>query len=439
MAFDPRKSDLRLREILKPTLVVGLGVGVLLFSSFLVWASLAPIGSAAIASGNVSPDSSRKVIQHLEGGIVRQINVIEGQRVEKGMVLVTLEPVIARAQHNARRQQWMRLQVVKARLEAHSSDTDKFEPPAFPKEEQDSAFASFVSTQASLFGARRKAYVEREQIFRQQIEQLKQQSEAKKRENESLGKQRGFLEAEIADKEELLAKNLARRPEWLALQRARADMMGRVDSNFAELGRIQERIGEVELSIATNRTQFNQEISDQLVKANAEIAQLEETMPATADILRRTDIVAPTDGTVLNLRFKTVGGVVKPGEAILDLVPLNDDLIIDARLSPNDIDVVHKGLQAEVYLTPYVSRHTPRLIGTVIHVGADITRDPASGSAGYFEVRIKIDKNELGHAKNITMTPGMPAEVYIFTGTRTFGQYIIDPLVKSFRRAFRED
>jgi HlyD family secretion protein len=162
-------------------------------------------------------------------------------------------------------------------------------------------------------------------------------------------------------------------------------------------------------------------------------------------VLKRTDIIAPADGLVLNIRFKTIGGVVRPGEALLDIVPVNEDLYIDAKLSPNDIDVVRLGQPAEVYLTPYVSRNAPRLVGELTRIGADIVREqapagaPQAQSAGFFEIRVRIDKSELARTSSMVMSPGMPAEVYILTGTRTFAQYFLDPIVKSFRRAFRED
>ena len=443
-----------LRQILKPIVVVGIGFGVLMLCSLAVWAGRAPLASAAVAQGNVSPDSGRRVIQHLEGGIIRAINVKDGQHVKEGEVLYTLEPVQARAQFASKHQQWMRLMVTRARLETQRSSESEFIPPSFPAYEKDAGFQRFVADQVALFGFRRKSLLERDQILGQQILQLDQQRDAKNKENDSLSKQLAFLDDEIGDKKQLISQNLARKPEWLALERARADIMGRMASNQSEIARIGERVGEIKLSILTNRTQYDQDISDQLTKTNTDIAQLEETLPASQDILTRTDIIAPVDGIVFNLRFKTVGGVVRPGEALLDIEPVDDDLIIDAKLSPNDIDVVHQGLIAEVYLTPYVSRHTPRLKGTVIRVSPDIMRDtsqggmpnaPGSGAAQgpgggpYYEVKVRIDRHEFsGLASDLHLFPGMPAEVYIMTGTRTFAQYLTDPLAKSFRRAFRE-
>ncbi|MGI8526478.1 MAG: HlyD family type I secretion periplasmic adaptor subunit [Pseudolabrys sp.] len=442
-----------LRRSLATVVAVGFGIGVLLCGSLAVWASRAPLASAAVASGNVSPDSGRRVIQHLEGGIIRAINVTDGQVVKEGQVLYTLEPIQARAQFASKRQQWLRLQVTRARLEAHLRGDSEFAAPTFAESETDAGFKKFAADQVLLFYIRRKSLSEREQILRQQLLQLDQQTSAKKKENESLDKQQAFLEDEIADKKDLIAKNLARKPEWLALERSRADIMGRIDSNLAEVARIAERAGEIKLSILTSQTQFEQDASDQLTKTNSDIAQLEETLPASEDVLRRTDIVAPVDGTVFNLRFKTIGGVVRPGEALLDIEPQSDDLIIDAKLSPNDIDVVRPGLPAEVYLTPYVSRHTPRLKGTVMRVSPDIMREGSPGGAqpgsagasgpaampSYYEVKVRIDRHEFsGLAEDLRLFPGMPAEVYIMTGSRTFAQYFTDPLLKSFRRAFRE-
>jgi HlyD family type I secretion membrane fusion protein len=419
----------------------------------LFWASRAPLASAAVAQGNVSPDSGLRIIQHLEGGIIRAIYVHDGEAVKKGQVLFTLEPVQARAQYASKRQQWLRLEVTRARLETHVRNQTSFNPPVFAESTNDADFQKFVDDQTSLFSFRRKSLLERERILQQQVLQLGQQTEAKIKENDSLEKQQVFLDEEITDKRKLFAENLVRKPEWLALERARADIIGRIGSNAAEIARIGERASEVKLSILNNRTQFEQDISDQLAKANGDIAQLEETLAASKDVLERTDITSPIEGTAFNIHFRTVGGVIKPGEALLDIVPANDDLIIDAKLSPNDIDVVRPGLTAEVYLTPYVSRHTPRLKGKVIRVSPDIVQGPstdaaASSRAGstvtgaptsFYEVKVQIDRSEFsGLAKNMELYPGMPAEVYIMTGTRTFAQYFLDPLRKSFRRSFRE-
>jgi HlyD family secretion protein len=435
-------SASKLRRLLMPTLLVSVAAGALMTGSLGTWASRAPLASAAIAPGIVSPDSGRQPVQHFEGGILRDIKVSEGSQVKKDTVLFTLEPIQARAQVQAKRQQWVRLQVIRARLDAHLADAATFTPPQFPNYAPDESVKSFIATQVALFNARRNSVIEREQILTQQIEQLKHQTIAKTREIESQRKQRAFLEEEILDKKELIGKNLARKPEWLALERARAEVTGRTEANTAELARIAERTREIELSILTNRTTFQQESSDMLVKTNTEISQLEETLPANEDILKRTDIVAPFDGIAVNLKFKTIGGVVRPGETLVDLVPQNDDLYIDAKLSPNDIDVVRAGLDAEVYLTPYVSRHMPRLMGKVTRVGADVVKEqqPASAvAASYFDIRVKIDKAEIARANVPVMSPGMPAEVYVLTGTRTFVQYFLDPIAKSFRRAFRED
>jgi HlyD family type I secretion membrane fusion protein len=433
----------RLRAMLSGTVLVGLGIGGVMLCALVLWGVMAPLASAAVAPGNVNPDSSRKTIQHLEGGIIRAIDVKEGDRVTQGQPLFSLEPLAAKAIYTAKRQQWMRLQVTRGRLQAHRAGQETFDPPSFPNDVADADFDKFVKDQVQLFESRRRNFIEREQILRQQIAQLKQQAAAKTQENASLEKQGEFILEEIEDKRELMSKNLARKPEYLALMRANADLMGRKESNTAELARIAERIGEVELSIVGNKTQFDQDISDQMAKNNSDIAQLEETLAASEDVLKRTEIRAPVAGTVINMRFKTVGGVVRPGEALVDIVPANDTLIIDAKLSPNDIDVVHRGQMAEVYLMPYVSRHTPRLKGTVMYVGADIARDSpqasAAGAPPYYELKIKVDAKELHHAAGLEMYPGMPAEVYVMTGSRSFIEYLVDPIRKSFRRAFVED
>jgi HlyD family secretion protein/epimerase transport system membrane fusion protein len=203
----------RLRAMLSGTVLVGLGIGGAMFCALAMWAIMAPLASAAVAPGNVNPDSSRKTIQHLEGGIIRAIDVKDGDRVTKGQPLFSLEPLAAKAIYTSKRQQWMRLQVTRARLEAHRANQPAFTPPSFPQYAADADFAKFVRDQVDLFVSRRQNFIEREQILRQQIAQLKQQAEAKTQENASIDKQHDFILEEIEDKRELLSKNLARKPD----------------------------------------------------------------------------------------------------------------------------------------------------------------------------------------------------------------------------------
>jgi HlyD family type I secretion membrane fusion protein len=406
-----------------------------------VWAAVAPLASAAIAPGVVSPDSSRKTIQHLEGGIIREINVRQGDEVKAGQVLIRLEIVQATAAFSARREQWLRLQGMRARLTAHEAERESFDiaPLLALATAEDAEFRGFIENQARLFAVRRQGIAERTDILRQQIRQLQAEIEARKSENRGLAEQIRLLEEEERDKLELLRRNLLRRPEILALQRLMAETRARMGANDAEMARANQKIGEVELTINATYTEFRREVTDQLMRINTELSQLEEQITASGDVLKRTDIVAPVDGTVLNVKFATIGGVIRPGDAVLDIVPKGDDLVIDAKLAPTDIDVVYPGLEAQVHLLPFVSRYFPMLKGTVTRVSADSIVEQQTGQR-YYEMKVRVDRDQLERAKyNMHLTPGMPAEVLVITGSRSTLEYIIEPISRSFRRAFRED
>jgi HlyD family type I secretion membrane fusion protein len=436
-ASSPRQA---LRRSLAPLFVTGaLTIAICIFGAF-TWAARAPLSSAAIASGFVSPDSSRKTVQHLEGGIIQELLVKEGDVVTAGTPLIRLETTQARANFAARREQWLRLKIMKARLDAHEAGRDVFElPPDLAPEVSSVALIDFFVSQRGLFEVRRRMLIEREQIYGQQIKQLNEEIRSKKSEVRGLREQLEILEIELKGKKLLADKDLLRKPDLYALQRIVSATQSRIDSNTAEISRAEQKIEEIRLLVLSARSQFRDLVEGETIKVNAELAQLQETMTASSDVLKRTDVIAPVSGAVLNMRFKTVGGVLKPGEAILDILPRDDDLIIDARLAPLDIEAVRKGMKAEVQLAAYAVRHTPLIDGVVSEVSADALTDAQTGNR-YFVVKVRIERARLDALarQGLTLTSGMPAEVFILTGRRTVLDYVADPIVRSLRRAFRE-
>jgi HlyD family secretion protein len=230
-----------------------------------------------------------------------------------------------------------------------------------------------------------------------------------------------------------------RRPELLFLERLKAEAEGRMNSALAEIARSQQRIQETELNITATRVQFLDQIHDQQMRVNSEAAQIDAQFASSRDILTRLEIRSPVRGIALNPRFRTIGGVVRPGDAMLDLVPVNEPLVIEANLNPNDIDVMRVGLQADIVFTPFTNRYLPRLVGRVTRVGADANQDQRTG-ASFYSVRITVERTELAKlGEQNVIQSGMPVEVFIFTGARTFAEYLVQPLQRSFNRAFRED
>jgi HlyD family type I secretion membrane fusion protein len=280
---------------------------------------------------------------------------------------------------------------------------------------------------------------ERQAILGRRIGQLDQEVAAIERENEGLREQLDIVSEEMADKAQLLAQNLIRKPELLALRRLASQLKSQIASNEATIARAAQKAEEIDLQILSLKTEFQDQLARDLVRVNSELAQLGESMTSSRDVFRRTEIFAPVSGRVHNLHFETIGGIVRPGERILDIVPAEDALVIEARLSPNDIDVVAVGQMARVHLTPYSARSMAPLEGHLVRISPDAKVDEATREA-YYEVRIEVDPDMLERmATKVEMTPGMPAEVFILTGEQSLFSYMAAPVTSSFRKAFRED
>ena len=428
-----------LRAHLRPVAMASVAVAALFIGGFSAWGFYAPLASAAIAPGVVSPDSSRQTIQHLEGGIVQEILVGEGDRVSEGDLLLRLSPVQALASFSARQRQWRRFEAERLRLQALEQGQSEL---AFPPEltaVADPDYQAFLANQLAHFAVQRQGLSEQQQILARRISQLDQEVAAIERENEGLAEQLEIVAEEIADKARLLEQNLVRKPELLALRRVSSQLKSQIASNQATIARAAQKAEEIELQILSLTTEFHDTLSKELVRVNSELAQLDESMISSEDVFRRTEIRAPVSGTVLNLRFETLGGIVRPGEPILDIVPGEDTLVIEARLSPNDIDVVAVGQTARVHLTPYSARSMAPLDGQLMRISPDAVIDEASRES-YYELRIEVDPKTLDRlAADVVMTPGMPAEVFILTGEQSLFSYIAAPVTRSFRKAFREE
>lgn len=428
-----------LRASLRPVAVAGVAVAALFVGGFSAWGTYAPLASAAIAPGVVSPDSSRKTIQHLEGGIVQEILVREGDRVREGDLLMRLSPVQALASFSARQRQWQRFEAERLRLEALERDAAELTFPEALTSAADPDYQAFLANQIAQFAVERQGLAERQAILGRRIGQLDQEVAAVERENEGLREQFAIVAEEIADKAQLLEQNLIRKPELLALRRLSSQLKSQIASNEATIARAAQKAEEIELQILSQKTDLREALAKDLVRVNSELAQLEEAMTSSEDVFRRTEIRAPVDGTVLNLRAETLGGIVRPGEPILDIVPAEDAAVIEARLSPNDIDVVAVGQTARVHLSPYSARNMAPLDGTLVRISPDAMIDEQTREA-YYQVRIEIDPAILARlAADVDMTPGMPAEVFILTGEQSLFSYIAAPVTRSFRKAFREE
>jgi HlyD family secretion protein len=430
----PLMHELR-NSIAASALVIGL-----FFGGFGLWAAGAPLASAAIAPGVISPDGSRRTVQHLEGGIIRAILVDDGSIVQAGDPLIVLEDVGVRANYDALQARRHTLAAAQARLMAEQAGADdiSFADWLIEATGDDATALEAMVTQRQLFRTRTQGLGDRQAILGQRIAQLHEEIAGLQAQINSDSRQIELIAEELAGVEYLYGKGLARKTQLLALERARSDLEGDQAERRASIARARQAIGENELQIQAQATAFRDAANEELSRVQAELAEVEQQLTPSGDVLARTLIEAPIAGTVVELRFHTPGGVIRPGEPVLDIVPVDEELIIDARLSPMDIDVVAAGLPVQVVLPAFKQRNVPRIEGRVHHISADVIVDPNTGER-YFQAQIEIDPGQLATLDPpLDITAGMPAEVYVMTGEQTLLDYLLRPLYDSLRRAFRE-
>ncbi len=424
---------------IRNTTLIGLVILLVFFAIGGVWAATSKLSGAAIASGMVSPEGQRQTVQHLEGGIIREILVRGGDVVEAGQPLYVLEDVIAQAEVGTLRTRLRALAATEARLRAERVGAAEitFDHPSLA-DRTDPEVQAAIQQQVNQLNTRRANTESREAILQQRIAQLEQQIIGAERQLTGARRQNELIREEIATVEELVRQGYERRPRLLALQRAEAELMGTEGELISRIARSEEAIGETKLQIINLTTDRVEAIDGQLSDVQAQRTEAEQRIQESLDRLSRTTIVAPVAGTVLNPRFKTPGGVIRSGEPILEIVPSTDDLIIDVRLSPQDIDQVHSGLDAHVTFPSYPQRTVLRIPGEVFYVSADVLEEERTGMP-YFTAKIRVDRGILRErAPDIELMPGLPAEVYITTTERSMLDYLLQPLLQSMERAFRE-
>lgn len=410
------------------------------FGVFGAWASFVPLAGGAIAPGTISPDGRLKTVQHLEGGIIRKFMVEDGDHVKAGDPLVVLEETQAKAKFKVITGQHRSLAATIARLEAERTLVDTI---VFPDWLLADALTlreaqKVMESETALFESRRKTQTGTMHILRQRIAQLEEEIHGFERQITSDKLQINLIEQEISSVRTLVDKGLERKPRLLGLQRRQAEIRSVMAGRQASIARAQQQIGETEIRITTNESQFLDETSGQLAETRTRFAAIEEQIEARRDVLDRTVISAPVSGVIVGRRFSTTGGVVRPGDAILDIVPFGGNLQLDARISPTDIDVVHSGLIAKVHLLSFSQRALPAINAAVQTVSADSIEDERSGER-YYKATVAIDAEHLAAVGgDIQLKPGMPADVLIVTGERTLASYLVQPFRDSFRRSFRE-
>ena len=419
--------------------VAGLALTTVFLAGFGAWAAFAPLAGAAVAAGEVAAAGQNQKIQHLEGGIIEKILVREGEAVKTGQILFELDATAAEAQRDRLEHQVVALSARIARLEAERDGATKL---AFPGElvlqAQQEGVPGPLSEQEKEFAARLDRYRQEIVIYRQRLAALKEQAAGMAYQQTAIERQLEVVQEEAARKKDLLDRGLTDRSEYTALLRSEADLTGQLGQVRSSILGAKTQMIEANEHLARLTTQRVETAASELNDVRTALYGAREELRAASAVLDRVQVRAPTDGIVVKKVSNTIGGVVKPGDILLELLPTSDELVIEARIAPHDVDVVHPGNQANLRFSALNVRTTPVVPGTVTYVSADSLVDQAS-QRPYYIARIRITDDLPVEITRAQIYPGMPVETYIKTGERTFFDYLTRPIVDSFSRAFREE
>jgi HlyD family secretion protein len=405
------------------------------------WATLVPLSGAVVVPGTVVSESSVKKIQHPTGGIIAGISVTDGMHVRQGDVLVRLDDTQVRSGFQVVSKQ---LEEVRARISRLSAERDGHEEPAAlnrpAARDRAGDGEQLLKSENTLFQARADSRRSQRELLRTKIAQLNEEIGGMESQIKSKQTQSDLIVQELEGVQQLWEKRLTPLTRLTSLQRDAARLdgeKGQLQSNIAET---RGKISESELQLVKLDQDFRADVMKDLREAQDKEGELIERVVAAKDQVAHIDLRAPVTGTVHQLAVHTVGGVVTPAEVMMVIVPESDELQIDAHLPPDQIDQVRKGQNAQIRFPAFNQRTTPELTGVVSHVSADITRDPQqpSNSPGYYTVRVNLPPKEFTRLGDQQLMAGMPAELYIQTGSRTMMSYMFKPITDQLGRMFRE-
>ncbi len=421
------------------SLTVGLLLIAVFIGGFGSWAALAPLESAAIALGEIIVEGNRRTIEHLEGGIVKELRVRNGSRVKAGEPLIILDDTQSRASMQLLKKRLTDNVALAARLDAERREASEITFPAWLLEEakSDSKTAAIIATQENIFFSRAATIESQLSMLSRRSAQFHEEKIGLQAEIEAIDQELVHIRAELDDVRSLVKQGLTRRERLYSLQRQEASILGRRGRNTAGLARADQSISENELRGETLKIESRESAIRELREVQVEIADTTERLLAAQDVLSRTTVVAPVSGVVVNMNVHTIGDVISPGEAMMEIVPTDEQLVIEARIDPIDIDVVRADLNARVRLTALSARTTPELEAVVERISADRTIDPNTGVA-YYQARVRILPDQMARLEGKELYPGMPVEVMIATGNTTLLDYLVQPITDLMRRGFTE-
>ena len=419
-------------------LAAGVAVVALLAGGVGGWASTTQFAGAVIASGSVVVDSNIKKVQHLTGGIVGELRVRDGDRVSAGDVVMRLDDTVTRANLAIVKKGLDELVGRKSRLE---SERDGRQTIKFPDEmlarKSDPDVAHVMESESKLFDLRRAARQGQKAQYRERIDQLQEETRGLVAQQGAKDQELGLIGRELAGVKELWAKNLIQLTRLTALEREQARLQGERGQLVASAAQIKGKIAETELQIIQVDQDLSSDVAKEMREIEAKIGEYVERKVTAEDQLKRIEIRAPQDGTVFQLAVHTVGGVVAAGDAIMLIVPNADNLIVEAKVNPQDIDQLQLGQKAMLRFSAFNQRTTPEIAGAVARISADTTTEQRTGQS-YYLVRVAMPPQEVARLGEVKLLPGMPVEAFIQTGERTVLSYLMKPLHDQFMRSFKE-
>jgi HlyD family type I secretion membrane fusion protein len=388
--------------------------------------------------GQVSVQNRRSTIQHLDGGIIRQIRVREGVRVKAGDVLVRLDDVNARLAVSVLQGQVDALRAEQAARHAELTSATEIRFPADLLARDDiPEVATILKAQRTAFAARRANVIGRKSQLQEQLAQLNKEISGTRAQSQSRREQIALLDSEIRDVEGLLDKGLTTRTRLLALQRAAAQSRGDRGALDSQVAKLKAQQTEVAIASMQVERQIQADASDVLRQVEAQLVEVLEKLSAAKTALARTEVHAPISGTIVGLAVTTIGGVIRSGEPLMDIVPTADKLVINAKIEPKDANAVRTGQTVSVRFDGAGTREAPVVQGTVEKVSADSLTDQRSG-VSYFELVVLVHEQNLRNVPKNLVRPGLPAEVLVQTGQRTAFGYLFAPITRAGFSAMRE-
>lgn len=423
-------SDRRVRTI-------GLIIVFLTFGVFGTWAAVAPLDSAALATGVVTVQTYRKTVQHLEGGIVKDLLVRDGDVVKVGDPLIILDDTQLRAEYEMTRSQLVAAQAIEARLTAERDDLPAIN---FSKMLEVDSLRAIEAREGEtqVFKARRNARLGEISVQQKRISQLSEQINGLGQIIRTKGGLDKSYSSEIGELNELLSEGFVDKQRLLDQERKLDMLKSEMADHRSEITKTKLQISETELQILQLKKDFNSEVVTQLAEVQTKVFDLQEKMAALKDRINRSVISAPENGMILGMTVHTIGGVVSPATPLLDIVPSISDLVVEAQVSPIDIDRVNAGKSADIRFSSFSNATTPVIDGVVLHVSADRLINEQTGNP-YYLARVGLTEEGSNRLGSLKLLPGMPAEVLINTGERTMLQYLLQPATNAFARSLIED